>query len=124
MSDFTTCDFGAITPELLIRSLLSGITGIEACGIRMKMYDIVDVATPVYQCTTPTDFMELFRKALVIADDGKVAIRVLRTQSLDGAGLSTCQNCVDSFTVYEFLGSLFIADSTGAVYLNLIQITT
>lgn len=124
MSDFTDFkNFGAITPELLIRSLLSGINALDACGIRVKEYAAIDEAHSVHTCTTPSDFIELFKKALVMADDNKVAIRVLRTDSANGVGLDTCQNCINNFTIYELLGSFFVADSTGAVYLNIANIT-
>lgn len=34
MGNFGQCDFGAITPELVLRSLLSGITAGVSCGLR------------------------------------------------------------------------------------------
>lgn len=124
MSDFNSCEFGAITPELLVRSLLSGIDSLNSCGIRTTVSTSIANQQTLYTCSTPTDFFELFRRALIIAPDGKVAIRVLETTSVDGDGLSTCQSCTDSYTLYELLGSLFVQDGNGDVYLNVIKITT
>lgn len=124
MSDFNSCEFGAITPELLARSLLSGIDSLNSCGIRTTVSTSIANQQTLYMCSTPTDLFELFRRALIIAPDGKVAIRVLETTSVDGDKLSTCQPCTDAYTLYELLGSLFVQDGNGDVYLNIINITT
>ena len=124
MSDFTDCGFGAISPELLIRSLLSGINGRPACGIRVE--DTSTTGQTMYvaeTCGSAEDLMSLFQRALVMADDGHVAIRSTTTTAINGAGLSTCGNCASGYNVYEYLGSIFCQDASGNVYLNVINIT-
>ncbi len=124
MSDFTDCGFGAISPELLIRSLLSGINGRPACGIRVNDTDTDQTTMYVAEsCGSAEDLMSLFQRALVMADDGHVAIRSTTTTAINGAGLSTCGSCQSGYNVYEYLGSIFCQDASGNVYLNVINIT-
>lgn len=125
MSDFNSCDFGAITPELVLQSLISGITGKPNCGLR-----IVDVSlggAPVTHpatCASINDFWSLILRSLVIATDGKVAIHTITTASMDGAGLENCVECGGTATMQEYGGSLFSEDEAGNVYLNLINVST
>ncbi len=125
MSDFNSCDFGVITPDLVLQSLLSGITGRPACGLRVKDIDTDGVTMYSTQpCATVSDLFALIQRSLVIADDDNVAIRCTTTTSLEGAGLSTCGDCDSNYQWWEYVGSLFCQDVSGVVYLNIIKITT
>lgn len=127
MSYFNSCGFGAITPELLVRSLLSGITanGDFACGVRTQdVSTTTKTLSKVEPCATFVDFMALFQRSLIMAYDGKVAIRTTTTSSNEGAGLENCAACANAYTIEELLSSLFIQDEDGVVYLNIINITT
>jgi hypothetical protein len=87
-SDFNSCGFGAISPEMLVKSLLSGIQAFSACGIRTVAVDVSGktLSSP-HACSTAEDFWNLFLRSLVMADDDKVAIRTTYTASANGAGL-------------------------------------
>lgn len=124
MSNFNSCDFGAITPELVLRSLLSGITAKNTCGLRIVTVDVstLTMSAPT-QCATANDLFTLFQRALVMAADGKVALRVASTTSAAGVGLGNCTNCTNSFLMEEFASSAFLQDADGKVYLNLINVT-
>lgn len=123
-SDFNSCGFGAISPEMLVKSLLSGIQAFSACGIRTVAVNVSGktLSSP-HACSTAEDFWNLFLRSLVMADDDKVAIRTVYTSSANGAGLDTCGNCGDYFTVWETLQAIFIEDEDGLVYLNIVNIT-
>lgn len=124
MSDFGTCDFGAITPELVFRSLISGIQNAESCGIRIVAVDTSQktLSTPI-ACSTPEYFWSLLHQTLMIADDGQVAIRANVVSSANGAGLGTCGDCQDGYLLYQIFASLFSKDANGVVYFNIISIT-
>lgn len=127
MSNFTDCDFGAITPDLLLRSLLSGITAMPdlTCGIRAQDVDELGLTlTKVQLCATAYDLFELFKRALMIGYDGKVAIRTITTSSNEGAGLEDCVSCTNAFSTEELLSSLFVKDQNNNVYMNVINLTT
>ena len=127
MSDFGTCDFGAITPELLLRSLLSGITAQPtfACGVRLQPTSTAGkTLSKVGGCASVEDLMTVFRRALIIGYDDKVAIRTTTTTSLEGAGLETCAACQNAYSMEELLSSPFVQDEDGVVYLNIINLTT
>ena len=125
MSNFNECDFGAITPELVLKSLLSGIIAFPACGIRtVKSSTQGKTLSSPHNCTTATDLWVLFTRALMIADDGKVAIRTTYTDAIAGAGLGTCGDCDTAFQMEEIAQAIFIEDEDGKVYLNIINITT
>jgi len=125
MSDFGTCEFGAITPELVLRSLLSGIQGNASCGLRLTVVDVSQKEmTNLIVCTDIADLWTIFTQTLTIAHDGLVSIRAAIHTSLEGAGLDTCGACQSGYTMAEYAGSMFSKDTDGTVYLNLIQITT
>lgn len=125
MSDFGACNFGAISPELIFRTLVSGIQNAGSCGIRMHGVDTsaLTLTQPVY-CGTPEDFWSLLHQTLIISHDGKVAIRTNFVTALDGAGLDTCGNCGDGYLLHETMSAIFSRDENGVVYLNVINITT
>lgn len=124
MGTFNSCGFGAISPELIIRSLLNSISGEPNCGIR-----VVDVDTSAMTMTNPfvcgsfEDVFTLFQRSLMLADDNQIAIRSTTTNSVNGANLEVCGNCGDGYGIPEILGSLFSMDENGNVYLNIINIT-
>ena len=124
MSDFGSCDFGAITPELMIKSLISGINERPTCGLRVVDVDTSGVTMySTVPCATAMDLWSLFLRSLTIADDGMVAIRSTTTTANNGSGLSTCGNCADGWSIYEAMGSLFCQDASGTVYMNIVNIT-
>lgn len=125
MSDFGACNFGAITPELVFRSLLSGIQGSGSCGLRIQAVDTdrLTLTQPIY-CGTPEDFWSLLHQTLMIGTDGKVVIRTNLVESSEGDGLDGCGNCGDGYLLYEAFSAIFCRDENGVVYLNIINVTT
>ena len=125
MSDFNSCGFGAISPELVLRSLLSGIQAIDSCGLRTVDVDTsqMTLISPL-SCGSAEDLWTLFTRSLVMADDGLVAIRTTTTTSLEGAGLDNCGGCVGAYFWTEIGGAIFVEDENGNVYMNIIKITT
>ena len=127
MSDFGTCNFGAITPELLVRSLLSGITAQPtfACGIRFQPVSTSGkTLSKVESCASLEDLMTIIQRSLMIGYDNAVAIRVNEVSSLEGAGLEVCAACQNAYSIEELLASPFVQDEDGVVYLNVINLTT
>ena len=85
MGNFGQCDFGAITPELVLRSLLSGITAGVSCGLRFVEVNVGGkTMTKPGGCASFEDLFTLFQRSLMIADDGVVAIR--STSITNGVG--------------------------------------
>lgn len=127
MSDFTSPLFGAITPELLVRSLVSGIIAQPTfgCGIRLQGVDTSQkTLSKVPVCATFIDLMTTFQRSLMMAYDGKVAIRTTTTTTLEGASIEECIACGNGYSIEELLSACFVQDEDGVVYLNLINITT
>ncbi len=127
MADFIDCGIGAITPEILVRALLSGVTALpdKTCGIRAQDVDEAGLTlSKVQACATSYDLFELFKRALVIGYDGKVAIRTITISSNDGAGLETCESCANAFSTEELLSSMFVEDANGVVYMVIVNLTT
>lgn len=127
MSDFTSCEFGVISPELLVRSLISGIVAQpdSACGIRFQGVDTsLKTLSKVEICATFLDLMTIFQRSLIMAYDGNVAIRTTTTTTLEGASIEECAACQNAYSIEELLSSLFVQDEDGVVYLNVINITT
>lgn len=124
MSDFGSCDFGAISPDLVLRSLLSGITSGVSCGVRIVEVSVIGktISRPI-ACASHEDVWSLFARSLMMADDGKVAIRAAKTTSADGAGLENCVSCESGFTLWDYASSVFSQDEDGKVYMNIINIT-
>lgn len=124
MSDFGSCEFGAISPELVLRSLLSGIQGNKSCGLRLVVVDVSEKEmTNLGICTDALDLFTVFKQTLVMADDGFVAIRTALHTAADGEGLDHCAACQSGYSMDEYAGSMFSKDTDGNVYLNLINIT-
>jgi len=124
MSNFLSCDFGAISPELVVRSLAGGIDALSVCGVRTVNVDTSEkTLSKVGTCGSAEDLWTLFRRAMIIADDDMVAIRTTTTSSSNGAGVSNCFSCTNAYTIYEQIGAMFSQDEDGVVYLNLISIT-
>lgn len=124
MGNFGQCDFGAITPELVLRSLLSGITAGVSCGLRFVEVDVGGkTMTKPGGCASFEDLFTLFQRSLMIADDGVVAIRSTTTNSANGVGLENCTSCANGYALWEYASSLFSEDEDGKIYMNLINIT-
>ena len=127
MADFIDCGIGAITPEILVRALLSGVTALpdKTCGLRAQDVDESGLTlSKIEVCATKYDLFELFKRALVIGYDGKAAIRTITISSNDGAGLEDCESCANAFSTEELLSSMFVQDQNGVVYMVVINLTT
>ena len=117
MSDFTDCDFGAITPDLILRSLIGCVDSIlfpTAKGLRVELNQAL-TTTPVH-CLTFEDFNINLRRCLAMAEDGYVTLRI---NAVSGR-TTNCEDCINATTWYDLLNSLFAKDSEGLVYLNVI----
>jgi hypothetical protein len=110
-TDFNACGFGAITPELILRSLIGCVVSNDMPVLRSYCGTAV-VTTPVH-CGSWEDFQINLRRALVMANDGYVAIRINYVTSEIG----TC-GCAVASTWWDYFNSLFGEDSEGNVWVN------
>lgn len=121
MSDFNSCEFGAITPELIFAAISRGFTSLAvedySCGIGCTATSLPQSharTTPII-CGSPADLMELIKQALVMADDGKVALRTATISSEDGADFDECVGCQNGETWYQLASRMFAYDANGDV---------
>jgi hypothetical protein len=122
-TDFGACGFGAITPDLILKSLIGCDTVTGQKKFRVQLYT-VSTLTPVH-CGSDEDFEINLRRALDMGYDDKVVLRVNVAQHFEGAeiGIGEC-DCGFATTVPDMLNSLFGEDAQGVVYFNVASITT
>ena len=113
-TDFNVCGFGAITPELILRSLIGCITGTGVKVFRIEGYTNV-ATTPATACASYEDFMINLQRAMDMADDGQVTLRMNMLSAADGG----C-GCNEAATWYDNLNSLFGVGVDGKVYINVV----
>ena len=122
-TDFNGCGFGAITPDLILSSLIGCVTATGAKALRIQKYTDTATLTPVH-CGSDEDFAINLRRALDMGYDGDVVLRVNIIDYFEGAGTFGQCDCAVPKTVPEMLNSLFGEDAQGVVYLNVANITT
>ncbi len=119
-TDFTACGFGAITPELILRTLIGCIGNTKYIRVAITT---PEVTTPIH-CGNYEDVQINLQRCLVIATvDDKITLRV-NVQSDNPTPISECDVCGAAVTVPEILNNLFSEDSEGRVYLNLFNTIT
>ena len=114
-TEFTNAKFGAITPELILRSLIGCVVGTGQAVFRVEMH--TDTTTSPVHCASFEDFQINLRRCLAMADDGYVTLRV----NVVSDTVSTCGLCANAITYYDYLNSLFGEDNGGLVYFNVYQ---
>ena len=122
-TDFGACGFGAITPDLILSSLIGCVTATGAKAFRIQKYSDVATLTPV-KCANKEDFEINLRRALDMGYDNDVVLRVNMIDYYEGQGTIGQCDCGVAKTVPEILNSLFGEDNTGKVYFNVANITT
>jgi len=122
-TDFDSCGFGAITPDLILSSLIGCVTATGAKRFRIQKYTDVVTTTPI-SCGSKEDFEINLRRALDMGYDGDVVLRVNIIDYFEGQGTFGQCDCGVPKTVPEMLNSMFGEDNTGKVYLNVANITT
>ena len=111
-SDFGSCGFGAITPELILRSLVATKGGLNS--LRIESYTNVTQTSPIH-CATKEDFQINLSRALTMAQDGAVALRVNFVVGLGDGGFNDCANAVDD----NYIKNSFFGEGVdGKVYFN------
>jgi len=121
-TDFTGCGFGAITPDLILSSLIGCVTATGQKAFRVQTYS-ESTLTPVH-CANKEDFEINLRRALDIGYDNEVVLRVNITNYFEEQGTFGQCDCGIPKTVPEMLNSLFGEDIAGNVYFIVANITT
>jgi len=141
MTDFTECGFGAITPELILRSLIgciaedggplrvSGKSQPKLPGINLlrrpdevgnagqaalKIEFHMTVTTSPVHCGSFEDFQINLQRALVFDPVYGLTLRI----NINWIDLDTCGTCQNAITWWDYFNALFGEDSEGLVYLN------
>ena len=122
-TDFTGCGFGAITPDLILSSLIGCVTADGQKRFRVQTYSDVATLTPVH-CGNSEDFAINLRRCLDIGYDDFVVLRVNVIDYYEGQGTFGQCDCGVAQTVPDMLNSLFGEDAQGNVYFNVANITT
>jgi len=122
-TDFGSCGFGAITPDLILSSLIGCVTANGQKRLRVQKYTNVATLTPVH-CGNSEDFNINLRRALDMGYDGDVVLRINIIDYFEGQGTIGQCDCGVAKTVPELLNSLFGEDAQGNVYVNIANITT
>ena len=114
-NDFTDCGFGAITPELILRTLIGCVSNLAGtytqAVLKVDMYHEL-MLSPVH-CASYEDFQINLRRALNVSNTG-LSLRVNYLVQ----GLDTCGLCANAITWWDYFNSLFGEDSDGVVYIN------
>lgn len=120
-TDFDGCGFGAITPDLILSSLIGRVTLTGQKRLRVQIFVNTVTLTPVH-CGSDEDFNINLRRSMDMGTDGNVILRVNIINYQDGSGIGQ-YNCGIPKTIPEMLNSLFGEDANGVVYLNVANIT-
>lgn len=125
MADAVVCT-NKLDLNTILLSLFSNVDSLAGTETRENLGRIVSVTTgttyPV-ACEGKDSLEELFKRAIVVADDGYIALRVVLTDYANGAGLSPAPYCGNPQSLEEMLRRCFIYDSNGDVAFNLANIT-
>jgi len=122
-TDFNACGFGAITPDLILQSLIGCVTATGQKAFRVQIYSETTLTS--VHCGNQEDFMLNLRRALDMGYDDKLVLRVNKTDYFEGEniGIGEC-DCGIATSIPDKLNSLFGEDANGVVYLNIANITT
>jgi len=115
MADLTACGFGAITPELIFRSLIGCDESTGMPAIRANLHMGEGRFTSPLKCASFEDFLILLQRSLSMGNDGHVLINV----NVGFDTLTTCDDCGSAMTWIELASTLFSEDNNGQVYLNM-----
>ena len=124
MAEFTDYkNFGAITPELILQTLIGCVTLTGAKAFRVQLFNETTL-TPIH-CANYEDVLINIRRALAIGYDDKLVLRVNKADYYEGEniGFGEC-DCGVAQTVPDMVNSLFGEDANGLVYFNMANITT
>ena len=115
-NDFNTCGFGAITFDLIIKALTGCSPNLQGTYTQhvLRVEEHSEVITSPIHCANHEDFQITLQRALVVADDGQLALRVNYRIS----GVTTC-GCNEAKTEEEILTDFFGEDAQGLVYFNI-----
>jgi len=120
--NFLSCTNNSIGFLTLLQSLLAQ----DANGVHYVRFLLATAAdtpaTPI-TCDNHDDFVQLFNKAIALADDGLPAIRIISTNFVDGAGLSASKECGMESSLALLSRLIFVLDNEDNVAINLASIT-
>jgi len=122
-TNFTGCGFGAITPDLILSSLIGCVVADGTSRFRIQKYSDVATLTPV-NCGSAEDFTLNLRRALDVGEDNEVVLRVNIIDYFEGQGTFGQCGCGVPKTESDLLNSLFGEGADGKVYFNVANITT
>jgi len=121
MADYINCDTKAFANNTLIRALFNTVDADGTYGLRIAQK--TKLQGGVITCAKHDNFMQLFRQALELGDDGTLTLRVCVTDFVDGAGLSGADDC-DTYKSFDLLSRLIFVETTdNEVALSLLNIT-
>ena len=127
MADFVDCTSNGFGWMTLLAALFAEEQNLALVGTGQYAFRIVektaDRDAEVIACTDKDTFMELFHRALDLADDAKPALRVVITDREDGASLIDVPNCADQEDLVLKARNLFIMTDEDEVAVNLANIT-
>lgn len=121
-NEFSINGIGAITPDLILKSLIGCVVATGAKALRIQKFAETTL-TPVH-CGNYEDFQINLARALMLGYDDVVVLRVNITDYFEGQGTFGACDCGMGETTSDMLNSLFGEDALGKVYLNLANITT
>ena len=122
-TDFNVGGFGAITPDLILSSLIGCVVADGSKAFRIQEYSDVATLTPV-SCANAEDFMLNLQRALDMGYDDRVVLRVNIIDYFEGQGTFGECGCGEVKSIPDQLNSLFGEDAQGNVYFNVANITT
>jgi len=128
MADLVTCT-NKIELSTIILSLWSNIQSIAGTetaenGFRITQSSGESTTSRPVDCDNKADFEELFRRAIVVADDGYPALRTIITDYANGSGLTIYPGCKKNYTTWQQVARMaFVIDSNGDVCFNIVNIT-
>jgi len=125
MADAITCT-KKLDIKTILMSMFSNVDSLAGTETQENLFRIVEVTTgttyPI-TCANKDSLEDLFRRALVLADDGYIALRVVNTSYSNGSGLSPAPWCGNPQSLEDILRRCFIYDNNGDVAFNIANIT-
>jgi len=125
MADAVTCS-NKLDLNTILLSLFSNVQSIAGTETVENVGRIVEVTngrTYPIDCNNKDSLEELFKRALCIANDGYIALRVVNTDYAKGAGLAPAPVCGNPQGLVEILRRCFCIDDNGDVAFNVANIT-
>jgi hypothetical protein len=122
MADYITCDNNSLTIETILGSLFDQITATGA-GVFRVLIKTYDASTPLITCATKQEFLVLFRQAMALADDGRIAARICIGTYSNGTGLSSAHECGTFKSLDLLTRTTFCYTTDGEIAFHLASIT-